>query len=119
MKPGISSCAEAVMSVKMKTTRAPRAALQSSMPQDWSLDGIVAGLRESRETRNNIRFRGRISELPDRETISRIMQLISAALFPTHYGRADLTTDSIDYFVGSTLNNAFTLLAEQVRRGLM
>jgi len=108
------------MSVKMKTSaRAPKPSSRDAVPQDWNLDGIVAGLRESREIRNNIRFRGRISELPDRETISRIMEQISAALFPTHYGRADLTGDSIDYFVGSTLNGAFTLLAEQVRRGLM
>ena len=107
------------MSVKMKTTRAQRSTQEGALPQDWSLDGIVAGLRESREIRNNIRFRGRISELPERETISQVMRQISAALFPTHYGRADLTSDSIDYFVGSTLNNAFTLLAEQVRRGLM
>ncbi|MGE0667941.1 MAG: serine O-acetyltransferase EpsC [Sphingomonadales bacterium] len=106
------------MSVKMKTTRAPRTAPEGASPQDWNLDGIVAGLRESREILNNIRFRGRIGELPDRETVSRVMQLLSAALFPTHYGRGDLHGDSIDYFVGSTLNNAFTLLAEQVRRGL-
>ena len=108
------------MSAKMKTSaRAPKPASRDALPQDWNLDGIVAGLRESREIRNNIRFRGRISELPDRESISRIMQLVSGALVPTHYGRADLTSDSIDYFVGSTLNGAFTLLAEQVRRGLM
>ncbi len=110
------------MSAKTKTSRNVRgasAAHPGILSPDWNLDGIVAGLRESREIRNNIRFRGRISELPDRATISSIMEQISAALFPTHYGRADLTSDSIDYFVGSTLNGALTLLVEQVRRGLM
>lgn len=110
------------MSVKIKTTygaQAPEPVHPANAAPDWNLDGIVAGLRESREVRNNIRFRGRISELPERETISRIMEQIAAGLFPTHYGRADLTSDSMDYFVGSTLNGAFTLLTEQVRRGLM
>ncbi len=109
------------MSVKIKSSAHAPSNRPSSpaTPPDWNLDGIVAGLRESREIRNNIRFRGRISELPDRETISRIIDQIAAALFPTHCGRGDLTSDSIDYYVGSTLNGAFTLLVEQVRRGLM
>ena len=110
------------MSVRIKTTydaQAPEPVQPPNAAPDWKLDGIVAGLRESREVRNNIRFRGRISELPERDTISRVMEQIAAGLFPTHYGRADLTSDSMDYFVGSTLNGAFTLLTEQVRRGLM
>jgi serine O-acetyltransferase len=85
----------------------------------WELDGIVDALRDSREIRHNIRYRGRISELPERDAISRIMEMISAALFPTHYGRPDLSSSSIDYYVGSTLNTAFNELAEQVRRGLI
>ncbi|MEN3953514.1 serine O-acetyltransferase EpsC [Iodidimonas sp. SYSU 1G8] len=109
------------MSVQIKPTfdaQAP-ASHDQAHQTDWNLDGIVDGLRQSREIKHNIRFRGRISELPERDTISRIMDLISAALFPTHYGRPDLNHDSIDYFVGSTLNTALNALTEQVRRGLM
>jgi serine O-acetyltransferase len=39
-------------------------------------------------------------------------------LFPTHYGRPNLTDESIDYFVGDTLNTTLNRLTEQVRRGL-
>jgi serine O-acetyltransferase len=88
-------------------------------PEREDLDGIVDGLRDSREVKHNIRFRGRISELPEREATARIMDQIAAALFPTHYGRPELRQGSIDYFVGSTLNSAFNALAEQVRRGLL
>jgi serine O-acetyltransferase len=107
------------MSVRTRTYDAQAPEQNQPASAEWNLDGIVQGLRESREVKNNIRFRGRISELPERATISRIMEMISAALFPTHYGQADLQRDTIDYFVGSTLNGALTLLVEQIRRGLM
>lgn len=51
--------------------------------------------------------------------MGQVVQGISAALFPTHYGRPDLNDESIDYFVGNTLHTALTSLAEQVRRGLL
>ncbi|MBI1181032.1 MAG: serine acetyltransferase [Alphaproteobacteria bacterium] len=103
------------MSVQIK----PEPGARAPETNDWDLGGIVEGLRESRELRHNIRFRGRITELPEREAIARIMDQISAALFPTHYGRHDLTRGSIDYYVGSILDTAFNDLAEQVRRGLL
>lgn len=66
-----------------------------------------------------MRHKGRVRELPSREALSQIVQGLSAALFPTHYGRPDLTDESIDYFVGYTLHDTLTVLAEQVRRGLL
>ncbi|MDD5034699.1 MAG: serine acetyltransferase [Methylococcaceae bacterium] len=84
----------------------------------WSLQSIVDDLRKSREIDHNIRHQGRIRELPSREALNRILHGLSAALFPTHYGQSDLTDESIDYFVGDTLNATLGILAEQVRRGL-
>jgi serine O-acetyltransferase len=85
----------------------------------WGLNSIVRSLRESREETHNIRHRGQIRELPSREALSGILDSLSAALFPTHYGQPDLTDESIDYFVGDKLNLALNNLAEQVRRGLL
>jgi len=85
---------------------------------DWNLDAIVKELRISRELTHNIRHRGRIRALPSREELARIVDGLSAVLFPTHYGRPDLVAESIDYFVGNTLNDTLILLAEQIRRGL-
>lgn len=42
-----------------------------------------------------------------------------ATLFPTHYGQAGLTDETIDYYVGNTLGATLTVLTEQVRRGLL
>ena len=85
----------------------------------WNLPDIVQGLRESREVTHNVRHRGRIRELPSREALAQVLDGLSAALFPTHYGQPDLSDEGIDYFVGNTLNNTLNILVEQVRRALL
>jgi serine O-acetyltransferase len=85
----------------------------------WDLKSIVADLRTSREVTHSVRHLGRVRELPSREAIAEVVDRLRAALFPTHYGSADLTDESIDFFVGDTLNEALTLLSEQLRRGLL
>jgi serine O-acetyltransferase len=84
----------------------------------WNLTTLVSELRVSRETTHSVRYKGRIRELPSRAVLGQIVEYLAAALFPTHYGNRDLTDESVDYFVGNTLNAALTDLAEQVRRGL-
>ena len=87
-------------------------------PAHWDLDAVVAALRVSREATHNIRHQRRVRELPSREALTTIVNGLSAVLFPTHYGRPNLTDESIDYFVGDTLNTTLNRLTEQVRRGL-
>ena len=84
----------------------------------WDLKSIVTELRTSREVTHSVRHLGRVRELPSREVISEVVDRLRAALFPTHYGGSDLSDESIDYFVGETLNTGLTMLAEQLRRGL-
>ena len=86
---------------------------------DWNLKGVVEALRQSREVKHSVRHLGKVRELPSMETIADVVEDLRAALFPTHFGSADLTDDSIDFFVGDTLNVALTQLSEQVRRGLL
>jgi serine O-acetyltransferase len=84
----------------------------------WHLGPIIDALRTSRESTHNIRHQGRVRELPSRTVLRQVIEGVSAALFPTHYGRPDLNDESIDYFVGDTLNVALDRLVEQVRRAL-
>lgn len=91
-----------------------------AMPAEtWGLNAIVKALRESREDTHHIRHPGDVRELPSRASLASILELLSAALFPTHYGQPDLTNESIDYFVGDKLNLALGALSEQVRRSLL
>ena len=85
----------------------------------WNLAHIVEGLRDSREVTHNVRHLGRIRELPSRESLARVLDGLSAVLFPTHYGQSDLTDEGIDFFVGNTLHNTLNVLVEQVRRALL
>ena len=80
------------------------------------LGAVVSGLRVSRELTHNIRQNGRIRDLPSPQALSEILSRLSSALFPTHYGQADLTPDSIDAFVETALVDALQALEEQTRR---
>ncbi|MCK9510585.1 MAG: serine acetyltransferase [Pigmentiphaga sp.] len=86
---------------------------------DWGLEPLVAALRESREHTHKVRHNGRLRELPSRAVLEEILLGLAAAMFPTHYGQTDLTDESIDFFVGNTLNRTLNLLRGQVRRGLL
>ncbi|SEB24303.1 MAG: serine acetyltransferase [Paraburkholderia sp.] len=85
---------------------------------NWGLEQIVAALRASREELHRTRHPRGIRELPSREGVINIVAGLRAALFPTHYGAPDLTDESVDYYVGHTLESTLRLLAEQIRRAL-
>ncbi|MFZ6647570.1 serine O-acetyltransferase EpsC [Undibacterium sp. TJN25] len=85
----------------------------------WDLGNVTAQLRASREVAHKVRHQGYIRELPSRAALEEILDGLRSALFPTHYGRPSLTDESIDYFVGNTLNTSLNVLAEQVRRALL
>jgi serine O-acetyltransferase len=88
-------------------------------PPRWNLDAVVSELKFSREVSHNIRPKGVLRQPPSREALGRILEDLSAALFPTHYGQSELGREHIDYFVGSTLNRALVSLVEQVHRSLL
>ena len=56
--------------------------------------------------------------LPSRTAVLEIVESLRAVLFPRYFGNADLTEDTIQYHIGSTLDRVSRELREQVRRGL-
>ncbi|MDK2743100.1 MAG: hypothetical protein NDI90_09305 [Nitrospira sp. BO4] len=92
---------------------------KETVTSTWNLDEIVTELRASREMAHNIRLHGRSCELPSRQALRSIVENLCAALFPTHYGRADLNETNLDYFVGHILNQTLSLLQDQIRKGLL
>jgi serine O-acetyltransferase len=85
----------------------------------WQLDRIAAELRTSREETHSIRRDGEARRAPSREALENILNGLTGALFPRHYGRFDLDGENIDYFVGNTLSIALDSLSEQVHRGAL
>ena len=92
--------------------------MSNAASPDWGLEQIVADLRASREQLHRTRHPLGIRELPSRDAVVSIVAGLRAALFPTHYGAPDLTDESVDYYVGHTLESTLRLLAEQIRRAL-
>lgn len=86
-------------------------------PSRWRLDTIVSELRRSRDVTHNIRQDGPFRRPPSRTALEAILNGLTEALFPRHYGQSDLDPDNIDYFVGNTLSVALNALLEQVHRG--
>src|SRR5712675_1543948 len=85
----------------------------------WQLDRIVAELRTSREETHSIRRDGEPRRAPSRDALEGILNNLTEALFPRHYGRFELDGENIDYFVGNTLSSALDSLFEQIHRGAL
>ncbi|SDS54839.1 serine O-acetyltransferase EpsC [Bradyrhizobium canariense] len=85
----------------------------------WQLERIVAELRTSREETHSIRRDGQAHRAPSRDALEGILNGLTEALFPRHYGRSDLDGENIDYFVGNTLSIALDSLFDQIHRGAL
>lgn len=90
------------------------------VPPSPDIDAVVAALRDLRQEHLARRARaGRPPKLPSRQVLADLVAGISAALFPNRLGPPDLTEDSVDYFVGHTLDSHLRALLVQVKRELL
>ncbi|MBV8925295.1 MAG: serine acetyltransferase [Bradyrhizobium sp.] len=96
-----------------------QAGTDTTVLKRWQLDRVVADLRVSREETHSIRRDGEARRAPSRETLEDILDRLTEALFPRHYGQFDLDRENIDYFVGHTLSIALDQLCEQIHRGAL
>lgn len=85
----------------------------------WNLVELVDQLRAARSSQGDWRRdEAERRQRPSRDALVNVVKGLRAALFPSHFGGADFTTTSIDYFVGNMLDTTLHALEEQVRRGL-
>jgi serine O-acetyltransferase len=91
----------------------------SAPPVRWHLERIVAELRISREETHSIRRDGEARRAPSRDALETILNGLTEALFPRHYGQSDLDGENIDYFVGNTLSIVLDSLCDQIHRGAL
>ncbi|MGY4502150.1 serine O-acetyltransferase [Bradyrhizobium sp. GM24.11] len=87
--------------------------------QRWRLEQLVAALRVSREETHSIRRDGEARRAPSREALQVILDGLTEALFPRHYGQFDLDGENIDYFVGNRLSIALDGLSDQIHRAAL
>ncbi|WP_415071963.1 serine O-acetyltransferase EpsC [Hyphomicrobium sp.] len=83
----------------------------------WNIDAIVSELRDARRRSTRVVSAGnRRAPIPSPELLQQVVSRIYASLFPRHAGAVDHSEEGLTFFVGSTLNEALHLLAEQIRR---
>jgi serine O-acetyltransferase len=83
------------------------------------IDGVVSELRALRlKSLENRQRRDRPPKLPSRKVLVSIADGLRAVLFPNRLGMPDLTNESVDYYVGHTLDVTLRELMVQVRREL-
>src|ERR1700677_4254419 len=93
--------------------REPRSVSPSDL--DWDIDAIVAELRSLRNASLVARQRvGKPVKLPSRKRIAGIVDGLSTALFPNRLSSRELANESVDCFVGHTLDESLRELANQV-----
>jgi serine O-acetyltransferase len=56
--------------------------------------------------------------LPSRETVHGLMEDLRSVLFPGYFGTSELTTETMRFHVGSTLDKVLRTMQEQVNRGM-
>lgn len=83
------------------------------------IDTVVAELRALRlKSLENRQRRDKPPKLPSRKVLIGIADGLSAVLFPNRLGLPELTDESVDYYVGHTLDVTLRDLLVQVRREL-
>ncbi len=86
---------------------------------EWNIDHIVGELRALRDASLAARQRvGRPVKLPSRKTLANIVEGLSSALFPNRLAARELADESVDYFVGHTLDMNLRELVQQIAREL-
>ena len=81
---------------------------------DFDLVAVVEDLRLLRAASQTRRYRGAPPPLPSREIILEIVAAIVSALYPRHFGPADLAPDEVDAFIVRTLEKALGALRRQI-----
>ncbi|MCW1383567.1 serine acetyltransferase [Novosphingobium sp. KCTC 2891] len=101
----------------------PQAANEQAANEDapFDLEPVVASLRAVRDAWRGEQDRhaefGALG-FPSRHAVSRIIDVLAAALFPLRLGPPDLAVENEDAFVRASLQSALPLLAAQVRMEL-
>ena len=55
--------------------------------------------------------------MPSIKDLNAIVEMLRSVLFPGYFGNSELHTTTMSYYIGSTIDNVYRQLSEQVRRG--
>jgi len=86
----------------------------------WDLSPVIEELKAFRNHSLELRQReNHPPKLPSKKVLREVIDSLSTVLYPNRLGDGVLTTSSIDYFVGNTLEITLAKLLEQAERELI
>lgn len=88
-----------------------------SVGSERSLHNVVDALCEANLVRHGSPFGH--ATLPSRDVLRKVISQLRSALFPWHFGAAELSEESLPYYVGRTLDTAIADLEKQIYLGLV
>lgn len=88
--------------------------LRSKADGDLDLVNIAVRLRGLRTASQKRRYRGAPPPLPSRETVIDLVDGLVSALYPRHFGPADLGPKEVDAFIIRTIDSALRALRRQI-----
>jgi serine O-acetyltransferase len=94
--------------------------MSNSQDYHWDLSPVIEELKAFRNRSLELRQReNHPPKLPSKKVLREIIDNLSTVLYPNRLGDGVLTTSSIDYFVGNTLETTLAKLLEQAERELI
>ncbi len=82
------------------------------------LGEVVEELCREESYRLVVHFDRNFTPMPSTEALSEIMDLLRAVIFPGYFLDSDVTKKNITYHTGAKLDRAFTMLVEEIKKGL-
>ena len=84
---------------------------------DSFLSGIIDSLSE-RESYSGVYQRGSHDvPMPSISELKEVVDLFRSILFPGYFIHSDMRTETMKYYIGSTLDKAYRMIIEQIKRG--
>ena len=85
----------------------------------WSyprIGELVSALRDLRLKSHRTRYgEAALPDLPSKRAVAEVVEGLTAAMFPRHFGPASLSRGAVDHFVAAALTTALQSLRQQVR----
>jgi serine O-acetyltransferase len=101
----------------MESTDKERLPEERAQANGRLLDTIVGELCEPRSYEHMFNRFAHDVPMPSTEVLGEIVERLRAILFPGYYGPAQVSTESMPYYIGSSLNKDYALLSKQIERG--
>ena len=83
------------------------------------LPRVVQQLRDQADSlATPLRRTYRGHNMPSRDEIVQMVELLRSVIFPGYYGNRDIREESLGFHMGSTLDRVALIMADEVQRGL-